>query len=430
MKSFRTALLSSVVALTIVFASAHESMAAPVGAEIAQLLRAGEFDQARRILRASVAGRPDAGLHAAHLEGLIYLQEGEDGQAIAVFREVLRVDPDFSPSRIELARLLYKHGDTDAATYHFESLETGSDDVGLRRIASTFLRRIEADRPYSFSGYVSMLPSTNISKGTFNERFGQFVIDQPSRETSGVGVASGVQGSYRWKLSPQTTFEISSAVDLKKFLHSSEADEVAVSGSASVQHDFGPLTARFGPVADFAAKKWEAYSYRYGLSGSILAPIGQRWLATFSVQALKQDYVELDYRDGHRLSESVGLQYAASPSLRLGSALGFTQERTQKDHLDHDDISLRLFASKEWSGGLVTSNFAKIEYHDFTGDYPLLGKPRRDVQWAVGGKIAHKRLAMYGFMPELSYEYSQQRSNVEFFEYNSFDVGVTLTKRY
>lgn len=413
---------------------AQENPAAAAMAEVPRLLAVGHFDEARALVRSTTGKRPDAALHFAHLEGLILAHQGRYDDAIQVFRSILATEPNFTPSRIELSKLLFRTGQTEAALHHIEAVELGTDDAGLRRLAQGFRYRMAQNRPYGFSGYVAILPSTNVNRATdnlvFNAGEKEFQIDEDSRRKSGVGVATGGSAFRNWSLTDTNSLVWTGSFDITKYEGSRDFDEAVLASSLVLDHSIGPFTVSFGPTADFRWLAWEPYAARYGVALGTSRPLGDRTAVYTNLLVMKQDYVHLDYRDGWLASASVTVRHMFSPSLSMAVTGGLATERTQNEHLDHNDYRLLFQLDKEWSGGLLTTFVAAAGQNRYLGEFPGIMTERLDERWSVGGRIAHRGLSFSGFAPQLKYEYTKQKSNISFYDYDSHDVGLTLIRNF
>lgn len=406
----------------------------PMVVELDRLLDSGEYDAARAFLRARLPQSAEAALHFAHFEGLILLHQGRTNQAIAVFREILAFAPNFEPSRVELAKALRAVGDTSAASYHFEAISLGSDSANVRRLAERNLEQIRNDRPYGFSGYFGFVPTTNVNRGTTNTTFesglGVGTISPESREQSGLGVAAGGNGYYNFAFDNYSGISVYGSADIRKYSDTSAYDEFTVASGLAYYGKLNSVVFRIGPLIEHTLVAWEPYRTRYGLSAGASIPITVRSRLSGSLSLLKQDYTKLDYRNGWLVSGSATYRYMLSPSLAVSTSLGMTHEATERDHLDHNDYWTRFQIDKEWSGGLLTSGHAKFELHDYRGNFPTTMTPREDREWSVGGRVAHRAFTLGGFAPQLTYEYSVQSSNISFYDFESHDVGLTLTRNF
>ncbi|MEB2311866.1 MAG: tetratricopeptide repeat protein [Sorangiineae bacterium] len=104
-------------------------------------LERGNFDRARQLLHRAERLNPDV---AQPYHGLGVLAEREHRPDLAAerYREALRVDPGFSPARLNLARLLFDAGMLDRARLEFKRLvEVAPDEpAGYAGLAEALLR--------------------------------------------------------------------------------------------------------------------------------------------------------------------------------------------------------------------------------------------------------------------------------------------------
>jgi len=405
-----------------------------IGPVLAQMLAEARYGQARALLSQTLGDRPDAALHLAHLEGVIAMRQGRMQEAIAVFRALLAIKPDFIPARVELAHALRLSGAYDAAFHHYELLAEGGVHPALRQMATGALNAMRAERPYGASVRFSVVPSSNFNKGSGQETFEAgdlvFSIDEASRAKSGVGIAFGTTAFNTFTLTDTNSITASVDADVTKYAEGAEADFAALEGSLAFTTRGDNLTFAVGPVAEHQWSNWEPYLARYGVRSQASVPLGPRDIVTASFEALAQDYAEADYRDGSRLTGTIALKHALSPAASISISAGGTLERTQRPHLDHNDFVVGMVLRNEWDGGLITSLFGSYEHHNYLGDYPGVGEPRNDHRISVGTTLSHRDLNIAGFMPQITYRYSRQISNVSFFDYDSHDVSLSLTQNF
>ncbi|XKG99661.1 surface lipoprotein assembly modifier [Pelagibacterium halotolerans] len=354
--------------------------------------------------------------------------------AIAVFRALLAAEPDFTPARVELARALRMKGETDAAYHHFELLANSGVHPALRQLAVDAMEAMRSDRPYGASVRFALAPSTNFNKGSGQETydFGDLVfsIDDDSRAKSGLGVALGGTAFGAYRLDENNELTVSFDGDVTKYIENSDFDHALVGAELTYTHRREGLMVGLGPVARYQWSGWEPYLASYGLAMQAASPIGPGDIVSASFEVLARDFTELDYRDGWQATGTVGLQHHFSPSTSLSVSFGTTLERTQRAHLDHNDVVFGVVLRNEWDGGLITSLSGSYEHHAYLGDYPAAGAPRTDHKVTLGATVAHRAIEIAGFTPQVSYQYSRQFSNVSFFDYDSHDIRLGLTQYF
>lgn len=412
------------------------SIAANIGEQATDAVRLvgqGEYQTAREVLRHAVSGRSDASLHLAQLEGLILRQQGRNREAVEVFRFILSREPNFTPARIELSRALTVLGDSDAALHQLQVIELGSDDPEIRRQARSFSESVKDQRPYGFSGYVSVLPSTNLNKGSGHNvvKVGDmdFEIDEEGRKQSGIGFGAGGNAYRSFYLDERSRLTWAGSADLKKY-SGSEFDELSLSTNLSLARRFGRLELQAGPIIDYRLLAWEPYAFRYGFSLGGSFELGPHTRIYSGGTYLRQDFHSLSHRDGWTFLGYAGVRHAFSPSLAVSLTGKAGMERTQRDYLDHDDLQITAQLDREWSGGLITSFALGAGVHDYEGKFPGLGVARQDKVWSAGTTLMSRTLSFNGFAPQLQYEYTRQYSNISFYDYDSHDINVIFTKRF
>ncbi|MCY0146781.1 surface lipoprotein assembly modifier [Hoeflea sp. G2-23] len=398
------------------------------------LLEAGEYDAARDELRRFLAGRKDTSLHIAHLEGLIARHKGEDAKAVEIFRFILSRQPNFTPSRIELAKTLASEGHFDSASYQLRIIELSSDDPEVRRQATSFGSAIRDQKPLSFSGYFSILPSTNVNRGTGNKTItiggAKFVINDEGRQQSGVGVAAG--GSFRrgFALGDQRQILWSGAVDTKKY-QDRQFDETTLSTSVAIAQKLRGFNAEIGLTADHQWRGWQPYMLRYGVFANTAYKLMPLNTLSFGGSLRRQEYDDrFAYRDGWIARGSIAFHHAYTPTLSMMLSANVTAERTTLNHLDHNDLQGQFQINKNWAGGLMTNFFAKAETHHYLGPFPGTTITRNDTLWSLGMTASHRDFSYHGFRPEISYQYTKQISNISFYDYDTHDIGIYLTRNF
>ena len=172
--------------------------------DISRLLTFGQVDAARAILEAGDPSSADRLFFDARL----LKSQAKLTAAIALFRQVLQIEPNRMNARRELAHTLLLNRDFGPAEFHFNQLLQIDENPKMRDGYRRFLAMIRRHKPFGVSGYFSMLPSTNVNRGTaetvFQTSIGEFAIDESSQAMSGLGLVVGFSGYGRHALSGDT----------------------------------------------------------------------------------------------------------------------------------------------------------------------------------------------------------------------------------
>jgi tetratricopeptide (TPR) repeat protein len=406
------------------------------GPSVVDLIAKGQYDRARDQTRTITEGKRDADVQRLFVEGLIFVHKGEDENAIAVFEQIVRFRPAFRLARVQIAQAYARRGNYDLARAQLSDLAQQSQNPVER---SAFARYAElarqaeiTKRGYDYSIYFTIAPSTNLNRGAGGDTIllgnREFVIDENSRSNSGVGVAFGGAYTRSFKLG-QGSLNWRSSLDGK--LYGNEDYNLFVFGqSLMYTQSFGRTIMSIGPVADVKTYGDEYYNTRVGGRLDVLHQIDKSWSALTSTSLLHQSYgLGREHLDGWIGSFDAIARYQFNPLTFVAFGGGVTRETTEEDRLDHTDLRASVVVGHKFGNGLYLEGKPNYEYHIYDGDFfaPFIG-PREDHRVGAAVSTSFDRLSWKGFTPVLSYEYSYQFSNVDFYEYDSHDVSLNVRR--
>lgn len=429
--SFRLTLLVSVLLLAPMSSAVSQE---GVGLVLAQLVASKEYDRARALLSAQPGEQDENWINHAQLEGLIAADQGEFETSAAIFRTILVRHPGFVPARLELARVLARMGARAAARHHYEAL-LAVPVPEIAQLARSAITRLEGDEGgFGGSAYVSLTPSTNINKGSGHDTYQlgpySLAIDDGSKQAPGFGLAVGGAGHYVARLDADNTLTASIQGDILTRPSGPGVEQLALKSMLIWSRRLGDAHISLGPQIE---QRWQGFSpfvLRYGITGQVRKPLDQNTIVGLSFAALGQDFAEQDHRDGYRVTSQITLDHILDPTLRFTFTGGVDIERTQRAHLDHNDFRFGVALRQEWTGGLISTVKLEAALHTYLGNYPGLGAPRSDTRLSAGLVLSHRGFDIAGFTPEVSYQYARQFSNVSFFDHDSHDIGLTLTRNF
>ena len=139
------------------------------------------------------------------------------------FRAALAQDPSLTLVRSELAQTLVELQEDDSAKHHLQLLAADAPNEQTASGIRSFIDQVDARKPYKFSGFVSLAPSTNLNSGSKRDTIyapgvGQtFDINSSSKATSGFGVAGGVNGGYTKRLGNDFSFVAGAGANVRLY---------------------------------------------------------------------------------------------------------------------------------------------------------------------------------------------------------------------
>lgn len=399
------------------------------------LVAAGQYQDARQALIQIVAGRADKALHLAYLEGLIAAHAGDRPQAIETFRTILRAAPQFLPARRELVVLLAAEGRNRSAVYHAEHLAAATTDRGLRERLQAYIRAENKRKPNGYALRFSIAPTTNVNNGTEAQEviIGgiPFEVDPDSRAKAGARISAGVTGWAGRQLGPKlrgiATLSLDHAITTP-----GGASDATLRGQAELIAPLRNGRARlsFGLYLEAKFSAGDLARRRTGVVLNYQQTAGKTGQFGASLDLHRQSFPLASYRDGRRLKGKLSYRKVVSASRAFTIALPFEVEQTGRAHLDHRKLGVRLGWEQQWRGGLATDVELSLDADRFRGNYPGFAFPRQDDVIGIEISARHSKWALGAFAPEISYSYTRASSSIDFFDYESHGVGVSLSSRF
>ena len=396
------------------------------------LIESGQYDKARDFAAHATGDAAADQLNLAFTNALILKVQGHYKEAAAAMRAILSDHPDLTRVRGELADTLYRMGDIDGATYNMQLLADSTSDTTQRSFYDSYLTTMKSKRPWSLDAYVALAPSSNINNGIAGDTvtIGGVPFDATSHEKkSGIGVAYGVAGTYRFMLSPEWDFTVGGKTNGNVY-----TDQTFDQLNGSVFGELARTTQMWrvglGVTADRTLFGWNGFNWDVGPQLSVSRHVGGNGTV---IGTLGWKYVGYDQEDALNGGETdVGLRYLKqmSPSASWGVGVLFSDVNANVQFNGFRRYRPSIDLYKELWGGLLTSLSVGYEWREYKADYPLTGAPREDREVDVDLAVTFRNLSWRGFAPKVEYTYTHNASNIELNTYDSQAIGFYLTKQY
>lgn len=413
-------------------------------AVVDQLVGAGEIGRAEHLLVRTDYAHANDRLTKRFYIGLIRRGQGRTDEAVTIFRDILADNPGFSRVRMALATTLYQSEDDEAARYNLELvLAETATNPNLANTVRSYIGAIDGRRRWDATAYVSIAPSTNFNQGSDASTVYltgadgaalPFELAKENRKQSGIGLAAGLQASYRQPLGDSLDFIASGAVHSKTYRDSDYNDSLfSASLGPRLRFPWGYLGV-YGLVEERLYAN-EPFSFSWGGLVSATVRLGAQDIVFADISCLKRDVADdwngadLSYQDGHTCS--VGGRYehafASTTVMRLFGSYG--RERTGKESLDYDSWSAGAGLAQELSWGLSIYVQAQYTNRDYDGIY-FDGEARGDDRWDLSFNLTKRDWVLFGMAPMLQYTYTLNDSNIAFHDFDAHGVNLTLTQRF
>lgn len=410
-------------------AIAQDAVEADAQTQMSRLISLGQIEAARAVLDSQSPDRAER----LFFDARVLKAQNRLPEAIATFRQVLLADPDHLNARRELAHSLLLDRQFAASRHQFRTLMDIDGNTAMKDGYRRFLDTIDRERPFGLSGWVALLPSTNINRGTtettFDVALGRFIISSESRATSGTGVELGMAGFARHAIGGGARVSLDWSLAGRRYRETAFDSTSGTLGLSLGRADAGGawvagVTLRKTARADDSGHR--AVGLRFGAYHNVTPDMRIGLVALHE----SRSFPERAYQDGTFDQVHLNWDKWLRPSLAIHASVALERETPQARHLRYDGGFLSFGATRSFEGGLSARIESRFGLRDFVGDYPLMTDPRRDRYSAVSISVQHNRFEVRGFAPRLSCTHTRNRSNISFNDYVATECAAALSRSF
>jgi outer membrane protein len=405
----------------------------------------GQYQLASDLLAQFPLQGPHAANRTLYIEGLILNGKGDLTGAVEKYRAALASDPSLTLVRTELAQTLVKLGENDSAKHHLKLLESEAPNPQVAAGIRSFIDRLDASHPVTFSGFISIAPSTNVNNGSSHDTVysaNPLFKDSPylnisaSKKRSGVGLAGGVSAGYSKRLGNDWEAVLAADISGQVYLDKNY-NSFGLSQSAEMRYHlsqgylgFGGIANQvFDPNANNLIVDGLAY-HGFGPRVSFLYNLGQRDQIKGSAVYEWRDFANSGFNDGRDYRGDLAWSHGFDASLDIFARTGYEKLTTPIAYNSFGTAFLGLGLRKDLAWGITANVTAEGRYTLFDDQNPVAFMTRQDERLNAGLTITKRDWDIYGFAPVISYSYTRNFSNIALWDFDSHNVDFRLTKDF
>lgn len=398
-------------------------------------IASGDVEGARVLAAGFSQLSPSLAWLPSYVDGYRCLTLGDAACAESRARGLLAQDRRNMRARHLLINALAAQGRHRAAVYHIRrNLALASDPQVVKEYEGALAAYDKRNPSLGLSLSMSATPSTNATRGTEQEIVYlndlPFRVAESSRAKSGSTVTGGLTLYRRFALGERSDLLASVTTTLERGVEDPSGSVVTVAPALSLQHDFGATKLSAGPVAEIQWQDGDLLAYRMGGAVNVSRAVLDNTEISLALRMMSQTYPDMDYLDGYKASAEIGLRRRFTPDLAGTVSLELERQHTQARHMAHNLAKVSAGLEKYWPNGLYTDVTLSYQAKTYDEAGALSSAPRRDDQFQFQVGVAHERLKVLGVMPYVGYRYTQNRSNVGFYAYESNDLVISGRVRF
>lgn len=386
-----------------------------------ELVRSGQHRRAEAVYKA-LASDPssDVRSEARFRHAKLLQARGSTSRAALLLRQILDEKPAATAVRLELAQLLDRIGDKDAALREIRAAQSAGLPPSVARLVDRYSEALRAARPIGASFQLAIAPDSNINRATRSDSLGtvigDFEIDEESKARSGVGVSLSGQAYRRFAIGDGDLSLVGRISGFGDLYRSSRFNDIALDVAAGPELFVGraKMSLEAGMTQRWFGQKPLSRSIRVGATG--IVPVGRRSQLRIGVATASINHRLNDLQDGRTYSANARLEHALSPATGVAFSLG----------VDRQALADPGYATKAWRAGLTA--WQDLGRTTVTGDVQL-GRLRADERLSLFPEkrsekfsrlsigATFRQLTVGGFAPTARLVLERNRSTIEFYDY-------------
>lgn len=398
---------------------------------------------ARILLTKSPFNVKELEIERLHLIATLDVVEGKIDDAIEIYRFILDYQPNIPSIRLKLAELYLLQGSYYKADYHFRLAATDKTlPTEVQKNIAMALYFVRQNKNWNFWFNFGAAPDNNINNATGGEQCidyngtGMILCNQLSDKEKAVGLNVSFGGNYEFKLSDRWRLRNEGIVYTSKY-NKSEYDDLYLSYVFGGKYVWQRGDVFFGPTI---SRRWldhQPYSRTFGgrvdldydftkhLSGGI---------SGYFTPTYYDDYS--DILDGDVYGSRARLFYTFDSSKYLAFKIGYERENTKDKRYANVKKSYAIGFGAELGWGFSMYLEPSVQYVDykaaqyFVKDLDYVPIEESDVTRKYMLSLSNRNIKLWGFVPTITYVYTDKTSNVWQKEYSKSTVEFTVNQRF
>jgi outer membrane protein len=398
-----------------------------------QARKRGDLRTAEAAYRA-LAEDPDQDVRAEALfrHGVMLAQSGNLRDSALLLRLLLDERPQATAARLELASVLDRLGDKDAAYREIRAAQAAGLPPAVARLVDQYSASLRAARSAGAGFEIAIAPDSNINRSTRSDMlqtiFGDFDIGEESMAKSGLGLALRGHAFRRFPLSRDISL-VTRGAGSADLYGDHRFNDIAVDLAGGAELHLGRSRVNLELAA---TSRWFGLRpfMRSARIGALLSrPIDQRTQVRFGATAAFHNSLFNDLQDGKGYSVQASVERALSPV--HGVALTGSGER----FLARDDG----YSTTAWRAGLIgwreidrATVTLGAEIGQLRADERLQLFPEKRIdnyrRLTLGATFRH--FTFGGFAPLARLTFERNRSSIEFHDFRRTRTEVGISRAF
>lgn len=349
--------------------------------------------------------------------------KGDYAEAVARYRAILALQPDFLRTQLELGRTLFEDHQNQEARAMFASIAPEALSEGLSKTIATYVAAL--DQREAWHGSLSLGPVYNNNLNQSSQINRCDLMHEPSglclsgffAEDKLRAFGTTYEGTLtkRGQWQGHHGFLVRGVAYGQTYWHEREYAEANVLAYAGYHYRNAANNVSLLPLIEFNRYGGHTISKAYGVRAEGQRMLSQATSVNLDVEHKRQSFAEgYRHNDGKQQAVFVTVNHMVNPEFVLFGGGDGLRKKTSSPVNSHQQLGLRLGAYSAWSPGLSATFYTSLRYRKYQGFNAFLGAQRKEHEQAYHLVLQLPRLKVWGFNPSLNLKHTRVSSNADF----------------
>ncbi|CAM2871890.1 Protein of unknown function [Pseudomonas gessardii] len=405
-----------------------------------------QWPQARDYLRRYTALPGHDPMLTAYAKGGLARADGDLEQAESQYRQLLALQADFLPGRLELARVLFenrKDGESNSVFQQISSSLSPADAqaMGVGKTVDSFIQALDHREDWQGSLAIGPTWGYNLNQSPESEVTYRYVTpDETIYVKRSLPKAVSAHGAdYEATLNKRVAISGHHGVFMRSLLYGqayekqSKYNEGTLINNAGYSYHDAKNQYALGPSFEFNTIGDNAMYSAWGLRGE--------WTHTLSATRmfkLEGEYKDMAYKheinsnlDGGISSVYATLWQALPQRWTLFGGVDLSDRNTQDRTAAYLQKGVRLGVAKDFEVGVSAVLFASYRKRQYDAYSAIVDDRRNEKEQGYTFILRAPRLAVLDAVPSLTVKYNKVVSNVDWlYSYDKNSISLKLEKQF
>lgn len=407
--------------------------------EAQALIQAQRYDEARPMVEA-LQQLPDHKLEARFLLGMLAAATGDHKRAARAYRAILSDDPSQTRVRLELAREMLAMGKTASADRQFRIAQRDQDlPEDVARTIRAVRDVIRARRSWRLDFDLGIAPDTNINNATANDTVTilwggvplPLTLSQQAQARSGTGITASLSGGVRLPVAKKVALlaDVDAAGNDYSGASYDDYQAQAAAGAELRVSDKSSVS-----IEAVGAQRWyggKAVSRQGGVKAGFQSQLGGASQLGIQVDARRTDAMFDHAYSGWQIGTYATYERAVSKSLVVSGGVFARRDSLKAEAYSNTELGVIAGFGGELPLGATFGLSGSASRAKFDAPMPLFSlDPRRDWRFTARATLGDRKLAVWGFSPQLSVSYSRIDSSIPYYSNDRLRFRATLARYF